>query len=233
ASIWMCFIAYVMSISYGLNFKNLHTITAISFVVLFNIAEKITPKGVFKTLGIGVGILAFILWGVIQYSVKLAAYFDLFFVNSLGFNFGSGILFFLILLLSSLIFGLYYSWKRNKAILQLAVLSLCFVLFGFSSYTMLLIRSQTNISLNNNSPDNAFSFLGYLSREQYETEPLLKGPTYNSKVIDVQEAHTYRKDVDKYSKIDARGKYTYDKEMLFPRLWNADKAHFYSYYTGL
>lgn len=233
ANKWLLVIAFVMGLSIGVHLLNLLTIPALALVVYFKKAEKITPKGVFKTLGIGVGILAFILWGVIQYSVKLAAYFDLFFVNSLGLNFGSGIVFFLLLLVSSLIFGLYYSWKKNKAILQFAVLSLCFVLFGFSSYTMLLIRSQTNISLNNNSPDNAFSFLGYLSREQYETEPLLKGPTYNSKVIDVEEAYTYRKDADKYSKIDARGKYTYDKEMLFPRLWNADKAHFYSYYTGL
>jgi len=233
ANKWLLVIAFVMGLSIGVHLLNLLTIPALALVVYFKKADKITPKGVFKALGIGVGVLAFILWGVIQYSVKVAAYFDLFFVNNLGMSFGSGILFFLILLVASLVYGLYFAWKKNKAILQLVVLSLCFVLFGFSSYTMLLIRSQTNISLNNNSPDNAFSFLGYLSREQYETEPLIKGPTYNSKVIDVEEAFTYRKDADKYSIIDARGKYTYDQEMLFPRMWNADKAHFYSYYTGL
>lgn len=195
-----------MGLSIGVHLLNLLTIPALALVVYFKKAQKITFKGVFKTLGIGLGILAFVLWGVIQYTVKLAAYVDLFFVNSLGLNFGSGILFFVILLVGSLIFGLYYSSKRGKPILQLVLLSLCFVLFGLSSYTMLLIRSQTNISLNNNSPDNAFSFLGYLSREQYETEPLFKGPTYNSKVIDAEEAYTYRKDADKYSKIDARGK---------------------------
>lgn len=195
-----------MGLSIGVHLLNLLTIPALALVVYFKKAQKITFKGVFKALGIGLGILAFVLWGVIQYTVKLAAYVDLFFVNSLGLNFGSGILFFVILLVGSLIFGLYYSSKRGKPILQLVLLSLCFVLFGLSSYTMLLIRSQTNISLNNNSPDNAFSFLGYLSREQYETEPLFKGPTYNSKVIDAEEAYTYRKDADKYSKIDARGK---------------------------
>ncbi|MGN0002081.1 MAG: DUF2723 domain-containing protein [Sphingobacterium composti] len=233
ANKWLLVIAFVMGLSIGVHLLNLLTIPALALVVYFKKTQKITVKGILKTLGIGVGILAFILWGVIQYSVKLAAYFDLYFVNSLGLNFGSGILFFLILLLSSLIFGLYYSWKKNKVILQLAVLSLCFVLFGFSSYTMLLIRSQTNISLNNNSPDNAFSFLGYLSREQYASEPLLKGPIYNSKVIDVEQDYTYRKDAEKYTKIDANGKYTYDKEMWFPRLWNAEKANIYAYYTGL
>jgi hypothetical protein len=233
ANKWLLVIAFVMGLSIGVHLLNLLTIPALALVVYFKKAQKPTLKGVFKTLGIGIGILAFILWGVIQYSVKLAAYSDLFFVNNLGLNFGSGILIFILLLVASLVYGLYYAWQKNKAILQLAVLSLCFVLFGFSSYTMLLIRSQTNISLNNNSPDNAFSFLGYLSRDQYESEPLVKGPLYNSKVIASEEAHSYRKDADKYSKIDARGKYTYDKEILFPRLWNADKAHFYTYYTGL
>ncbi|MCA5004373.1 glycosyltransferase family 117 protein [Sphingobacterium bovistauri] len=230
---WLLVIAFVMGLSIGVHLLNLLTIPALALVVYFKKAQKITVKGVLKTLGIGVGVLAFILWGVIQYSVKLAAYFDLFFVNNLGLSFGSGILFFIVLLIATLAYGLYYAWKRNKGVLQLAVLSLCFVLFGFSSYTMILIRSQSNISLNNNSPDNAFSFLGYLSREQYASEPLIKGPVYSSKVISAEENYTYRKDDKGYTKIDAPPTYTYDKEMLFPRVWSADKGHFYSYYTGL
>ena len=230
---WLLVIAFVMGLSIGVHLLNLLTIPALALVVYFRKSKKITGLGILKTLGIGVVILAFILWGVIQYSVKIAAYFDLFFVNSLGLGFGSGIVFFIFLLISLLAFGLYYAFQKNKAMLQLSILSLCFVLFGFSSYTMLIIRSQTNISLNNASPDNAFSFLEYLSREQYGSEPLIKGPAYTSKVIDAQEKYTYRKDADKYTKIDAPNKYSYDKEMFFPRLWNAEKAHFYEYYTGL
>jgi hypothetical protein len=233
ANRWLLVIAFVMGLSIGVHLLNLLTIPALALVVYFKKTAKISLKGVLTTLGIGVAILAFILWGVIQYSVKLAAYSDLFFVNSLGLGFGSGILVFIVLLISLIVLGLYYANQKKKVILQLSILSLCFVLFGFSSYTMLLVRAQTNISLNNNSPDNAFSFLGYLNREQYGSEPLIKGPTYNSKPIAVQENHTYRKDAEKYTRIDAPGKYAYDTEMLFPRLWSADKAPFYSYYTGL
>lgn len=233
ANRWLLVIAFVMGLSIGVHLLNLLTIPALALVVYFKKTAKISLKGVLTTLGIGVAILAFILWGVIQYSVKLAAYFDLFFVNSLGLGFGSGILVFIVLLISLIVLGLYYANQKKKVILHLSILSLCFVLFGFSSYTMLLVRAQTNISLNNNSPDNAFSFLGYLSREQYGSEPLIKGPTYNSKPIAVQENHTYRKDEEKYTRVDAPGKYAYDNEMFFPRLWSADKAPFYSYYTGL
>ena len=233
ANKWLLVIAFVMGLSIGVHLLNLLTIPALALVIYFKKSTNVSGKGMIKAIGIGVGVLAFILWGVIQYSVKIAAYFDLFFVNNLGLGFGTGILFFLALLFSLLILGLYYSIRRNKHVMHLSILSLFFVLFGFSSYAMLLIRSQTNISLNNGSPDNAFSFLGYLSREQYGAEPIFKGPTFNSKVTQVKETSAYRKDADHYTKIQGRPAYTYDNEMFFPRLWSADKAQFYAYYTNL
>lgn len=230
---WLLVLAFVIGLSIGVHLLNLLTIPALSLIIYFRKSEYITAKGVVKALGIGIVVLAFILWGVIQYSVGLAAYFDLFFVNTLGLGFGSGILFLIVCVVGLLVISIRYAIKKNKTILQLSLLSLCFILFGFSSYTMLLIRSQTNISLNNNSPDNVFSFLGYLSREQYGTEPLIKGPSYTSKAIAASERYSYRKDAEKYTRIEAPAKYTYDKEMLFPRMWSADKAHYYAYYAGL
>ncbi len=233
ANKWILVIAFVMGLSIGVHLLNLLTIPALALVIYFKKAKQIQIKGVLQTLGLGIGVLAFVLWGVIQYGVKTAAFFDLFFVNNLGLGFGTGIAFFILLVVGLLVYGIFYSIQKKKAVLQLSMLSLCFVLFGFSSYSMLLIRSQTNISLNNGSPDDAFSFLGYLSREQYGSEPLIKGPVYTSKATGVEESTTYRKDADKYTAINGRGEYTYDREMLFPRLWSADKAHFYSYYTRL
>ena len=233
ANKWLLAIAFVMGLSIGVHLLNLLTIPALALVIYFRKTQKPTTKGVLKVLGIGIFVLAFILWGIIQYSVKIAAYFDLFFVNNLGLFFGSGIIFFVLLLVSCLIWGIYYSIKKVKPTLQLAILSICFVLFGFSSYSMLLIRSQTNISLNNASPDNAFSFLAYLSREQYGSEPLLKGPIYNSNPINSETQYTFRKDEDKYTKIPSMNKYEYDKEMLFPRLYSEKHAPIYSYYLGL
>lgn len=233
ANRWLLAIAFVMGLSIGVHLLNLLTIPALALVVYFRKAKKISFVGMAKTIGIGVFILAFILWGIIQYSVQAAAYFDLFFVNTLGLSFGSGILFFILCVVSLLVGGIYYSVKQHKPTLQLGILAICFVLFGFSSYSMLLIRAQTNISLNNGSPDNAFSFLGYLSREQYGSEPLLKGPIYNSKIIGVETKDTYRKDAEQYTQIEGRGKYTYDKEMLFPRIYSDKHAPYYNHYLGL
>ncbi len=233
ANRWLLAIAFVMGLSIGVHLLNLLTIPALALVVYFRKTKTVTRLGVIKTLGIGVVILAFVLWGIIQYSVKFAAYFDLFFVNTLGLGFGTGIVFFILLIVSLLVGGLYYTVKKHKKYLQLSLLAICFVLFGFSSYTMLIIRAQTNISLNNASPDNAFSFLGYLSREQYGSEPLVKGPVYNSNIKGVETSVTYRKDADKYNALEVSNRYSYDKEMLFPRIYSEKHSTLYQYYLGL
>src|SRR5690606_607318 len=164
---WLLFIAYIMGLSIGIHLLNLLTIPAIAFVYYFRKSEKPTTQGIFKTLGIGILILAFIQYGIIQYMVSFGAYFDLFFVNTLGLGFGTGVLFFAILLISGLVWGIRYSIKHQKKILNLALLSTVLIIFGYGSFAMIIIRAQAKPNLNNSDPDNAFSFLSYLNREQY------------------------------------------------------------------
>ncbi|MCL7989413.1 DUF2723 domain-containing protein [Sphingobacterium sp. lm-10] len=233
ANRWLLLIAYVMGLSIGVHLLNLLTIPAIALLVYFQLSQKAHWKGVLKTLLIGVAVLGFILWGVIQYTVKLAAYVDLTFVNTFHLPFGSGIVFFFMLLATVLIYGLIVSKQRNKPIWNIAILGTCFVLFGYSSYTFLPVRAQTEIALNNNNPDDVFSLYGYITREQYPSEPLLKGPTYNANAIDVNEQTFYRKDPAQYTAISSGRSYQYDKEMLFPRVWSERHASYYQNYLGL
>src|SRR5690606_13287852 len=181
---WLILIAYVMGLSIGVHLLNLLVIPAIALVVYFRRTSKITSVGVVKTLGIGVVVLAIVLWGVIQYLIKFAAFTDLFFVNSLGLGFGSGATFFALLVVGLMFFGIWYSWKNVKPILNIALLSLAFVIFGYSSFTMILVRAKANPTLNNSDPDNVFTFLSYLNREQYGDEPLLKGRYFDAKPTD-------------------------------------------------
>ena len=233
ANKWLLMIAYVMGLSIGVHLLNLLTIPAIALVVYFRKTDRVNWQGITKALGIGVAILALILWGIIQYTVRIAASFDLFFVNSLGLGFGSGIAFFVLLVIGGLVYGIVHSIKRHKPILNTAILGVCFVLLGYSSYTLLPIRAQTDIALNNNEPDDIFSFYGYLTREQYPSEPLFKGPAFDSRRIDVTENTFYRKDADRYTAIESGREYIYDNEMLFPRVWSDRHASFYQNYLGL
>lgn len=137
---WLILIAYVMGLSIGVHLLNLLVIPAIALVIYFRKTQKATFKGAFKAFFIGVVVLALILWGVIQYLIKFAAFTDLFFVNTLGLGFGSGIIFFSLLLVGGLVFGIVYSIKKAKPILNIALISLGFIIFGYSSFAMILIR---------------------------------------------------------------------------------------------
>jgi hypothetical protein len=55
-------------------------------------------------------------------------------------------------------------------------------LIGFSSYSVIVIRSNANPVMDQNDPNNVFALKYYLNREQYGTTPLLYGKTYNSPV---------------------------------------------------
>src|SRR5690606_22803633 len=233
---WLVLIAYVMGLSIGVHLLNLLVIPAIALVVYFRKTKQSTGSGILKALGIGVVVLGVILWGVIQYSIKLAAYFDLFFVISLGFGFGWGAAVFAILVIGGLAYGIIHSIKKAKPLLNIALVSAAFILFGYSSFAMILIRAKADPTLNNSDPDNAFSFLSYLNREQYGDEPLFKGRFFDSRPTGVEDGKkVYRKDGDKYVVAKRNPVYTYDKETLFPRIYSEKGGHpdYYREYLGL
>ncbi|WP_246032785.1 glycosyltransferase family 117 protein [Sphingobacterium yanglingense] len=233
---WLILIAYVMGLSIGVHLLNLLVIPAIALVIYVRRAKEVTTKGVVKSLLIGVIVLALILWGVIQYLIKFAAFADLFFVNTLGLGFGSGVTFFALLVVGGLVYGIWYSIKKVKPILNIALISLGFVIFGYSSFAMILIRAKANPTLNNSDPDNVFSFLSYLNREQYGDEPLFKGRFFDAKLTDISESgKIYRKDKDKYVVAKTKTDYKYDRETLFPRIYSEKGDHpaFYRQYLGL
>ncbi|SMO35455.1 glycosyltransferase family 117 protein [Solitalea koreensis] len=234
---WLVFIAYMMGLSIGVHLLNLLAIPAIAFVYYF---KKNTPttKGAIITFIISCIILVFVMYGVIPGIVSLSAWFDKIFVNSFGMTFGSGVIFFLLLLISGLVYGIYYSIKKQHELLNMAMLCLTFIIIGYSSFAMVVIRAKANPNLNNNDPSNAYSFLSYLNREQYGDRPLLFGPYFDAKVESQEEgAMQYRKGATKYEEVGRRPVPIYEKSRstIFPRLFSDDQSHqqFYRQWLGL
>jgi len=233
---WLLFIAYIMGLSIGIHLLNLLTIPAIAFVYYFRKTVKPTTAGIFKTFIVGVLILAVVQYGIIQYLISFGAYFDLFFVNTLGMGFGTGVLFFALVLITALVLGIRHSIKHRKHVLNLALLSTVLIIFGYASYAMIVIRAKADPNLNNSDPDNAFALLGYLNREQYGDRPLLFGPNYNSQRVAVKEGkNLYRKGEDKYEIAGKKTDYEYDRKTPFPRMYSDDPRHveYYRDMTGL
>ena len=67
--------------------------------------------------------------------------------------------------------------KIPVRVFNVAVISVFVIFIGYSSYALLLIRSNAVTPMNQNSPDNVFSLASYLNREQYGDRPLLYGQT--------------------------------------------------------
>lgn len=223
---WLLFIAYIMGLSIGIHLLNLLTIPALAFIYYFKRTDKATTSGIIKTLIVGILILAVIQYGIIQYLVSFGAYFDLFFVNTLGLGFGTGVLFFAILLIGALVWGIRYSIQHQKRLLNLGLISTVLIIFGYASFSMIIIRAKADPNLNNSAPKDAFSFLSYLNREQYGDRPLGYGPNYNSEKVGVTEGKTiWRKGKDKYEVAGKKTDYEYNNNTLLPRMYSDDPKH--------
>ena len=234
---WIIFIAYVIGLSIGIHLLNLLTIPALALVYYLRRTQKINLKSSLLAILAGIVILVFVQYGIRNYTVVGAAYFDLFFVNTLGFGFGSGAAVFLILLIAVLVGGIYYSIKYKKPMLNLAFLCCTFIYLGYSSFAYIPIRATANTNLDNNHPDNAFVLNDYLNRVQYGETPLLYGPYYDAKAIDQTEgANIYRKGKTQYEVAGKKEKTIYDHNTLLPRMYIAegdqDHASALQFYTS-
>ncbi|MEM9896570.1 MAG: DUF2723 domain-containing protein, partial [Bacteroidota bacterium] len=198
----------------------------------------ITTSGIIYTLLISAAILLTILEGVIPGLPSLAGKIEILFVNSFGLPFGSGVVFFIVVFLGALVYGIYYSIKKNNYILNTTLLGFTFILIGYSSYIMIPIRSQYNPPIDENNPEDIISFVSYLKREQYGSRPLFKGQYYTAELLkNEQGAPIYMRGDDKYVVKDYRITQVWDPKQttILPRMYSSSPAHVRKYrqVTGL
>lgn len=111
---------------------------------------------------------------------------------------------------------LFYIFRRNLPVrwLNIAMWSIAVIFVGYSSYALILLRSNANTPMNQNSPDNVFALSSYLNREQYGETPLLYGHTFESRA----QNRTYEYENSKYGIVEQNqapilkpGKVSYSK----------------------
>jgi tetratricopeptide (TPR) repeat protein len=236
---WIIMIFYIMGLSIGVHLLNLLAIPAIIMVYYF-CRYKVTTAGLIAAGLIGVAGLGLVQKGVIQWIPTLAGKLDLLFVNSFGLPFNLGALLTLIAVIVGLIFAVFWAKKRNMYEVHLSLLSFLFVIIGYSSYLMIIIRSSADVPIDMTNPDNPLALVKYLQREQYGNTPIVFGPDYNSQPNDVTMSdENYYKGKDRYEalgKTVSEYKFPASEKRLFPRLWDMnDPRHvsFYKSYLGL
>ena len=229
---WLILIAYLMGISIGIHILNLLCIPAIVLVYYFK-KFPVTKKGVVYAIVGSFILLAVILSVVIQFTLKTASWFELFFINVAGLPFNFGVFIFILLLGGVLFYGIWWSRKNGKVLWNTIFLMLTFIMIGYSSILILPIRSAANPPLDENNPDNTLSLLSYVNREVYGQRPLLHGEYFNAPMIDYKDGGKiyYKKD-GKYTVADTRTDYVYDSRFttFFPRMYNTQDPKYEQYY---
>jgi hypothetical protein len=232
---WLILIAYLMGLSIGVHLLNLLAIPAIAMVFYFKKFE-INRKNTIRALLISAVVLLLILYGIIPGVPKIAGAFELAFVNGMGLPFNSGLLVYSILLIGGLIYGIYYTNKHKKVILNTILTAVTVIIFGYSSFAMVVIRSAADPTMDQNSPDNVFSLISYLNREQYGDRPLFVGEYYNSEIDrrasqEKKGAPIRIKKDGKYEIVQYRPEYVFNDQTttFFPRMYSRQANHIEEY----
>lgn len=239
ANRWLILIAYLMGLSIGVHLLNLLAIPAIVLVYYFKKYE-VNTAGIFKALAISLIILIVMMYGIISGLMRIGTWFELLFVNGLGLPFNSGLWFFMLALFGAIVYGILYTQKKQLVVHNIIIVCLAVILLGYSSYAIMFIRSAANPPIDENNPNNAFSMLYYLNREQYGDRPLLTGHYFDSEVKKDRSGYpvikegnaVYRKNIEagKYDISYRKNHLDYsDGIKLFPRMYSREQEHIRAY----
>ena len=154
--------------------------------------------------------------------------------------------------------GLYlfrFMKKVPVRIFSNVILSILMIFIGFTCYSLIIVRSNANTPLDENSPNSMFALSGYLSRDQYGKTPLLYGQVYTATTPQYQSdengratarmtkgakqytrvVKTHAGEPDRYIMKGYNGDLVYPREMcmLFPRVWSAQHTDYYNSYFNV
>jgi hypothetical protein len=237
---YLVFIAYIIGLSIGVHPLNFLAIPVLTLTYLYKKHKNITLKNTIFALAIGAAMILVLLW-IVPGIPTLAGSLEVFFVNSIGLLFNSGVIFLALLLIGAVVWGIVYSIHTKKVNLNVAFVSLAYIFLGYASYGIIIIRTQYNPPINENNPSNIVNLIYYLNREQYGTRPLISGNDFT------QYPESYEKVKPLYRKDEKAGKYVIfdyklekkysseDRMMLFPRLHATEpfQVEGYKNYLGL
>ena len=196
ANRYLILIAYLFGLAIGVHLLNLLAIFYIALIFFFNEIERPewdTRKRwtyIFFTGAVSACVFLAIYPGIVQGLPELAG------------NSGAPV-FFLLVFLFLLVFGIRYTQRNSMQVTNLALLSLTVVLIGYSSYTLIFVRSAADPPIDENDPETTEAIVSYLKREQYGSTPLFRGNTFDSRL----------------------GRIDFDKEVYFPRRYSPDPTH--------
>jgi len=144
-------IAYLLGLATGVHLLNILAIPTLFLIIYFKKAE--------------LNLKSFVLWGMTGAASFGAIYPGIvkgipWVIDEFGF-----------LVLALIVMGLFattvYAVRNQKQLLAVGLMGIMLVSIGYSTYTLIYIRSTMQPVINENSPNNPQRFVSYLNREQY------------------------------------------------------------------
>ena len=203
---WLILISFVVGLSFGVHILSLLVIPAIVLLYFFKTYKNINAKTTAVATVVSVVVLMFVFKFLFPFTLKFFSISELFFINSIGMPYNSGSIIAAIILIALFYVGLNFTRKKNKVLMNTLILSVLFIMIGFSSWMMLPIRANANTTINENDPSSARELLAYYEREQYGDANVFYDTYYsNSYKRQQDEKRPYKDDKPKYEK--RNGKY--------------------------
>jgi len=164
-------IAYLIGLSLGVHLLALLTIFPVLMMIYFRKFE-FSPKSFILSLLVAAGVFFVVYPGIVK-----------FFPDMMDGNFRgthnqvvAALPWFLI---GAVVYGVYRTFQKKQHVAHIALLSILLIFIGYTTYTVVLIRANTAVPMNENDPSNLERLTSYLGREQYGNAPLIMPRRYS------------------------------------------------------
>jgi hypothetical protein len=170
---WLVLIAYMFGLAIGVHLLNLLAIFFVALIVYFK--KKDFTLISFAVMG-AISVFSFLI--VYPFTIQtLPDWADKIGDKTYGLI---GPLIFILLFAAAIGWGIYYTQKHKHRLANIALISYLMIMIGYSSYSVIMIRSIADPPVDENDPETVEAFVKYLKREQYGDTPLLKGRNFNN-----------------------------------------------------
>jgi hypothetical protein len=153
---YLLIIAYLVGLAIGVHLLMILALPAIALIVYYRMLDKTKQHITLANLSVFAVLVAVIFAviypGVVKYVPQMATHLGLWS---------------LVVVLLTVFAGVYWAVTNEKRYLSLGLLSLMLVLIGYSTYSMIYIRSGLDPEIDENDPGTLVQMEKYLNREQY------------------------------------------------------------------
>lgn len=170
---WLVLIAYMFGLAIGVHLLNLLALFFVALIVYFK--KKDFTLVSFSIMG-ALAVVSF--FAVYPFTIQtLPDWADKIGDKTYGLI---GPMTFILLFILVIAWGIYYTQKHKYRLANIALISYAMIMIGYSSYSVIMIRSIADPPVDENDPETVEDFVKYLKREQYGDTPLLQGRNFNN-----------------------------------------------------